>query len=201
MSDDWLDISPPSEKAGLPAVVAAPLDPAARVALIEDCWGRLTMMQRTFLSTLRDERFNARRTARKLEGVVDRASHKRWLHEPDYATVMHLWQAAAAGHALDKDRLLARQDDIVEELLTPKPILHQGAPTGFEEINATGASRANETLMKSAGLLKDKELEVNVGIVGPEFIIQVVQPNGTVRDATPRGVTIDLPPPEDAEWL
>lgn len=200
MSDDWLDISPPEEKAGLPAVVAAPLDPRARVALIEDCWSRLSLSQRTFLTAMREGRFNARRAARKLEGIVARESHIRWMHESDYATVLQLWRAAAAGEALDKDRLLARQDDIVETLLTPKPILHQGVDTGHREVNAAGASRANETLMKAAGLLKDKELDISIGIVGPEFIIQVVEPNGAVRDATPRGVTIDLPAPEDADW-
>lgn len=198
MSDsDWLETEEPT--AHLPAVVEIPVDLAARLALIEDCWSRLTLAQKTFLSALRENRFNARKTARKL-GQVQPTSHKSWLsNRGDYATVFRAWQAAASGDALDRDRLLVRQDDIVETLLTPKPILHQGEHTGFEEVDASAAARANETLMKAAGLLKDKEVDLNIGIIGPAFTIQVVQPAGDVIDVTPRGVPVQLPEP-DADW-
>lgn len=141
-----------------------------------------------------------------------RTSHINWMHEPAYRTIVRLWQGVAGSEALDKDRLLARQDDIVETLLTPKPVLHQGimvrdtrpgAPVDavLEEVEAGAASRANEVLMKAAGLLKDKELEVNVGIVGPGLSIQVMEPNGVVKDATPIGVPIELPEPAEDDWL
>jgi len=194
---DWLDIEPVEEKAGLPAVVSTPLEFAERVALIESCWSKLTEKQKLFLTALRENRFNARRAARKLEGVVARKSHINWMHDTSYSTVVQLWRASAGAEALDKDRLLVRQDDIVETLLTPKPILHQGAPTGLYEVEAAAAGRNNEVLMKAAGLLKDKEVDVNVGLIGPQFTIQVVQPDGSVLDATPKGVTVELP---EADW-
>lgn len=200
MSDDWLDIEPGTslQQVSLLALVELPLDRASRTALARTCWDSLSETQRMLLTALRLHGFNARKVQR--ETGLSRSTHKSWMHNPEYATMFRLWLQEAAGEARDPDRLLARHDDIVEELLTPKPILHQGAPTGYEEIQAAGAARANETLMKAAGLLKDKDLEVNVGIVGPAFTIQVVQADGTVRDATPRGVTIDLPPPEEADW-
>ena len=197
---DWLDIEDPPEKAGLPALVQIPLDFVERTALVQSCWSKLTDKQRLFLTAWRENRYNASAASRALDGHPNRRMHDRWLANPDYATVVRVWRGIAADAAVDRDRLLARQDDIVETLLTPKPILHQGAPTGFEEVNGSAAARANETLMKAAGLLKDKEVDVNVGIVGPAFTIQVVQPDGGVIDATPKGVTIDLPPPEEAEW-
>lgn len=201
MSDDWLEIEQEKipQKAGFPAAVTTALDPAERVKQLEDCWSRLTLQQRTFLTTLREERFNARRTARVLEGKVSRTAHTMWMHDSDYATVVQLWRGAAASEALERDRLVARQDDIVETLMTPKPILHQGVATGHFEVEASAASRANEVLLKVGGHLREKDVEVNVGIVGPAFTIQVVQPDGGVIDATPKGVTIDLPPPEE-EW-
>jgi hypothetical protein len=203
VSDDWLEVEPvtmPATTAGLPAVVNTPMEVAERVALLESCWSRLTLQQRTFLTTLREERFNARRAGRKLAGVVGRTSHHNWMHESDYATVLQLWRGSAASEALDRDRLVARQDDIVETLLTPKPILHQGVSTGFEEVDATGAARANETLLKVGGHLREKEIDVSVGIIGPQFTIQVVQSDGAIIDVTPVGVPVELPEP-DAEWI
>jgi hypothetical protein len=203
VSDDWLEVEPTTvlTQVSLPKALDVPLDYVERTALMQSCWSKLSDKQRLFLTAWRESRYNAVMASRALGGSPGRKAHNRWMDEPEYATVVRIWRGIAADSAMDRDRLLARQDDIVETLLTPKPILHQGSPTGFEEVNAAGASRANETLMKAAGLLKEKELDINLGIVGPAFTIQVVQPNGSVIDATPRGVTIDLPPPEDEEWL
>src|SRR6185437_1956575 len=161
LSDNWLNEPTPA----LPAPAELPVEPRARLALLEECWQRLTPKQRAFLTAFRENRLNASRTSRALYGHRDgRSAHINWLHERDYGTVVRIWQGAAGQEALDKDRLLARQDDIVETLLTPKPVLHQGLPVFdpkrpgeiLEEVEAGGASRANEVLMKAAGLLKDK---------------------------------------------
>ena len=131
--------------------------------------------------------------------------HTRWMNEPDYALVVKVWRANAAASALDRDRLLARQDDIVETLLTPKDILHQGVPTGFQEVEAGAASRANETLMKAAGLLKDKELDINIGIsVGPPTLNIQVMPAPPSQVKVREGVVIDAQftqVPDDESWL
>ena len=201
---DWLDIDPPAPllpAPSLPAVISIPSTFAERVALVEECWSRLTLAQRQFLTMARECRFNQRRALRELgDAAPAKNTVSRWMHNTDYLTVFRLWQAIAGEGALDKDRLLLRQDDIVETLLTPKPILYQGAPTGFEEVDGSAAARANETLMKAAGMLKDKDVEINVGIIGPSLNIQVVMPSGDVRDVTGSGVPVALPKPVDAEW-
>jgi len=153
MTDDWLEIG---EKPTLPATLTE------RVEAIEERWTRLTLAQKTFLSALRDHRFNARSAARELEGQVSRAAHTRWQREdPDYAFVVNAWQANAARDALDPDRLLVRQDLIVEEALTPKEILYQGVGTGHYEVNVSAASRANEVLLDRA-LPKNAEEKARV---------------------------------------
>lgn len=207
MDEDWLDEPVPQ----LPVPTELPVDPRARLALLEECWQRLTAKQRTFLTAFRENRLNARAAARALDMGGGRCtSHTNWMRERDYSTVVRIWQGAAGAEALDKDRLLARQDDIVETLLTPKPVLHQGLPVFdprapgqakiLEEVEAGAAGRANEVLMKAAGLLKDKELDVNIGLVGPSMVIQVMQPDGELKDITPKGVEIALPQPEE-DWL
>jgi hypothetical protein len=199
MSEDWMDITEDS-KSALPVPVELPLDPAARVALAEECWAKLTMKQKAFLTGFRNNRLNARRTERKTG--ISRSLHKSALRDNvHYATIVKLWMGLAGTEALDRDRLLARQDDIVETLLTPKPILFQGHATGHMEVEASAASRANETLMKAAGLLKDKELEVNLGIIGPALNIQVVQNDGTIQELASTGVAVELPEAIEAEWM
>lgn len=197
---DWLDIG--ENIPALPIPVELPIDPHARLALAQQCWAQLTDKQRTFLTAFRENRLNARRTSHVLHGNESgRQAHKGWMHQPNYLTIVRLWRGVTGSEALDKDRLLTRQDDIVETLLTPKPILYQGEPTGYEEIEASAAARANETLMKAAGLLKDKDIEINVGLVGPSLNIQVVQADDTIRHVSNEGVSVELPEPIDAEWL
>lgn len=155
------------------------------------------MKQKTFLSAFRDCGFNARKATRQLGGAVSREAHIAWMHNADYASIVAAWRGSAAADALDRDRLLARQDAIVEELLEPKPILYQGEHTGFEENQASSAAKANETLMKAAGILKDKDVDVNIGLIGPEFVIAVMQRDGTVVSTVPQAVPVELPAWDD----
>lgn len=215
MSDDWLETDPERIPA-LPADVALPDSYAERAALAEAAWGRLDPQQKTFLQAWRDCRYNARAAARQLGINENSKPNTAWMRQPDYALIVRVWRANAAAGALDRDRLLARQDDIVETLLTPKPVLHQGimvldtrpgAKTGavFEEIEAAAAGKANETLMKAAGMLKDKEIEVNVGVViGPPTLNIQVMPTPPSKVAVLQSVPIDAKfteVPSDDEWL
>ena len=197
---DWLDIGDSQQVATLPAEIAVPTTFAERVALVESCWTRLTLKQKGFLTAWRECRYNARAAVRALGLSENTRPMASWMDNTDFATVVTCWRAGGAAMALDKDRLLVRQDDIVETLMTPKPILHQGVPTGFEEVEAGAASRANETLMKAAGLLKDKDLDTSGGLVGPTLIVQIVQVDGKVVDVTPQTVNAELPEPVDAEF-
>lgn len=206
---DWLDTEEPT-KAGLPAVVELPDSYTARAALMEECWSRLTIRQKTFLQAWRDCRYNQRAAMRQLGWGEASKPNTGWMHNADYALVVRVWRANAAASALDKDRLLARQDDIVETLLTPKPVLHQGIPVFhngavLEEVEAGAAARANETLLQAAGVLKSgKDVEVNVGVVIglPTLNIQVM-PTPPSKLAARESVVIDAKFAEmpSEEWL
>lgn len=213
MSEDWLDTGRAGVQTGvqrlvegergegvsggLPAVVELPVDPRARLALVEDCWRQLSELQRLFLTAWRDNRYNATRASEQMGGKPHRKTHERWLTQVAYGTIVKAWLGVASDRALDKDRLIARQDDIVETLLTPKPVLHQGIavldprdPTGtkiLEEIEAGAASKANEVLLRAGGHMRDKDVEVNVGIV--------TSPLPAVRVRSAEGVTVDATPP------
>jgi hypothetical protein len=216
-AEDWLetperptqliDTEKPAD-GGLPGVpmLEAATEAREKRAQFIASWESLTESQRVFLNTWRECRFNTNRTIRVLAGTAhaySKTSVQRWSEIPQYAHVRDLLRTSSIQEILSRDYLAARQEDIVETLLTPKPVLHAGFHTGFYEVEAGAASKANETLLRLGGHMKDKDLEVNVGIVGPQFVIQVVQPDGVVKDITPQGVTIDLPTTaeDNAEWL
>lgn len=199
-ADDWLEGAPEDWIDGeLPAPTltvkpALPTEYGARLTMLQAAWVKLNDKQRRYLSIWRECRLNGRKAA-AIAGIA-RSTVISWNKCSHFVAVRDLWRAEVGEDALNRDRLLARQDDIVETLLTPKPVLHQGADTGFREVDAGAASRANETLMKAAGMLKDKDLEINVGMVGPSLVIQVVQPTGALIDVSPKFVDVNLPEPQ-----
>lgn len=219
MSDEsWLEtggeqlpvVAPETQKPadgllpGMPttALIAAEAAAEKRAKFVA-YWGGLTEHQRVFLNTWRECRFNRNRALRVLAGTSHTSSKTtvyRWQEDPGFTYVAELLRSASVEEILSREYLAARQEDIVETLLEPKPVLHQGFATGYFEVEAGAAGKANETLLKLGGHLKDKEIDVNVGLVGPSFVIQVVQRDGSVIDATPRGVPVSLPEP-DTEWL
>lgn len=221
-SDDWLD--PEKPVAGevelkpaantLPVLSVGPQAIDAGVTALEKraqfvlAWESLTDGQRVFLNTWREMNFNARRTLRVLASTAHSTSKttvNNWQGNPHFELVRNTLREASVEEILSRANLVARQDDIVETALTPKPILYQGRHTGHEEVEVGIAARANETLLRVGGHLKEKDLEVNVGIIGPSFAIQVVQRDGNIIDVTPQRVMISLPEPAeemiDAEWL
>lgn len=218
MNDDWLDAPAPQPivpfegtpaDGGQPGISLKAMEAGA--AAIETrakfvvCWESLSDDQRVFLNTWRECRFNLARTIRVLSNTKHPASKTtlhRWRSGMAFEFVENLMRSSSVQEILNKDYLTVRQEDIVETALTPAPILHQGFATGHFEVELGVASKANETLLKLGGHLKDKDIDVNVGIVGPQFVIQVVQKDGEVRDITPRGVDIELPelPASDDEW-
>ena len=213
-NDDWLDArSRDTPDEGAPAGTTEPelpLSPGSIVAATSAvqarahflvAWESLMDQQRVFLNTWRECRFNANRAVRVLKNTSNATSKTtifNWSANANFEHIRAVLRTASVEEILSRDYLAARQEDIVETLLEPKPILHQGLSTGHFEVEAGAASRANETLLRLGGHLKDKDPVLNVGLVGPSLVIQVVQPNGTVIDATPKHVTIEqLPPPAD----
>lgn len=211
-NDDWPDTVDERVPA-LPAqVVELPAQYVARAALCEQAWGRLSVKQKTFLSAWRDCRYNVRAACKQLGLSENYKPNTLWMHEPDYAMVVRIWRANAAADAIDRDRLLARQEDIVETLLTPKPIFHQGIAMldehgkPYHEVEAGAAGKANEVLMKVAGMLKDKEIEVNVGVqIGPPTLNIQVMPMPPSKNVRAEHVAIDAKfteaPSDNGEWL
>lgn len=192
MEDDWLSVETPEdwlsteptasvpaviEKPGLTALPAMPESSGAKLELLQQCWDLLTAKQQVFINMLRDCRWNGRAAERALSTTLGSVSHgsvMNWQRsDANYQFVVKVLRQDDAGAVLDKDKLLLRQDDIVEQLMTPTPILHQGTVTGFFENRAPAASKANETLMKAAGLLKSDEHATRhvvrfVNLAGPE---------------------------------
>lgn len=191
MNDDWLEVETPDDwlstepTSALPAVIeepgltARPVLPesaATKLLKMRECVARLSSKQQYYIETLRNCRWNERAAIKALSNTpfaITRTAVWRWREKEDYAYVYNILKADAAGNVLDTDKLLLRQEDIIEQLMTPQPILHQGAATGYFENRAPAASKANEVLMKAAGLLKNDEQTTRhvvrfVNLAGPE---------------------------------
>jgi hypothetical protein len=163
-------------------------------------WSLLSENQKVFLNTWRECGFNARKAMRVLSNTahsVSKTTTMNWQDNSEYEYVRTMLRAASVTEILNKDYLTVRHEDIVETLLTPKPILHQGVATGHYEVEAGAAGKANEVLLRMGGHLKEDKQEINVGLVGPSLVIQVVQPTGQVIDVTPKHVSVNLPAPAD----
>lgn len=159
------------------ADVELPLEAKKQSAILMECWGRLTQQQQVYLKLLKQNGFNVRKTVRKMEGTPDAVSRTtvnfRWAVEDDFALVLKIITTTAVGDIVKKERLLLRAEEIAEEALEPKPILHKGLPTGFYENQPDTALRANEQLMKATGVLRDAQQSTRVtvrlvNLAGPE---------------------------------
>lgn len=208
VGEDWLEgavTATSTESADTAPIevstLTLPAVPDERNALISQAWGELTDLQRFYLEVAEHNRFVYAATARSKEwtGLVPcpaRFSVRRWMKQPAFKLMMNVMKASAANEALSKDDIIVHAAAIREKALTPKPILYQGDPTGFTEIQGDVALRANEQLAKLGGHLKQED--VAQGQQGPALLVQIIQKEGQVVDVTPRGVTIDLPGPHGA---
>jgi hypothetical protein len=205
--DDWLSVTDSGEIAdeekpadtSLPGIGALMLVAEAqeRKAKFISAWSGLTDKQRVWLNTWRECRFNANKAIRVLANTghaVSKTLQQNWQEKESYAYVRDLLRQASVEEILNRDHLALRHDDIVETLLTPQPILHQGIATGHYEVQAGAAGKANEVLLRLGGHLKERE-DINIGMIGPSLVIQVVQPSGNIIDVTPQHVRVDLPAP------
>lgn len=159
------------------ADIELPVDSKKQSELLMDCWSRLSPQQQLYLKLLKQNGWNVRKTVRCMEGTPDAVSRTtvnfRWPEDDDFAFVLKVMTHTAVGDVVKKERLLLRADEIAEEALEPKPILHKGLPTGFYENQPDTALRANEQLMKATGLLRDAQQSTRVtvrlvNLAGPE---------------------------------
>lgn len=209
----WLDLD--AEEPDQQLIVAAgpaPVvsgDPIARIREFDAAWAVLTTQKQAFLVQLQKYGFNARRTVRAMGAAApNQTTTSRWVkNDPNYAIVLRIMKQDATGDVLERERLILRQDECVESLLTPKPVLYQGIPvrdmrdptgnTILEEVEAAAAAKVNETLLRVGGHLRDEQEKS--AFTGPALIVQVTnQITGEVEHVTAVGVVPQLPPPS---WL
>jgi hypothetical protein len=178
----------------LPAVIAPrdvtepPVDAGRRAKMLDKAWNKLNKKQKVYLTLLRENRFNQRATDRLLALTPDKVSRttvRNWINlNEDFAFVLKVMKTVEAGASIDRERLLLRAEEIADSALEPTPILYQGMPTGFYENYKDTALRANEQLMKAAGMLKGDEKTQRV-------VVRVVNLAGP-EDPTPPKQVIDV---------
>lgn len=195
---DFLDIG--DEPAPAFPVVARdpPSDPMDRVKAFEKAWKKISLDQKKYLGALKDCNF---RQGKAIEAIgKTRTYHStvfRWRANEHYAFLEKAMKADLVKDILERERLVIRQDNIVEDLLEPKPILYQGAPTGFYENQPAAAAKVNETLLRVGGHMKEDDQVAQRG--GPALVIQLTdRVGGEVIREVKVGVIPELPAPS---WM
>ena len=193
----FLDID--DDVPALPVVaVEAPSDPMERVRAFEKAWAELSDPQKKYLAALKDNSF---RQGKAIEAIGKTRTYNstvyRWRSNEHFAFIEKAMKADVVKDILERERLVIRHDNIVEDLLEPKPILYQGAPTGFYENQAGQAAKVNETLLRVGGHLKEEDQVAQRG--GPALVIQLTDRiGGEVIREVKVGVVPELPAPS---WL
>jgi hypothetical protein len=196
----FLDIGDESDAVPAFPVVAPdpPSDPMDRVRAFEKAWAEITPAQKQYLAALKDCNFRQGKAIEAIGKTTTYASTVyRWRANEHYAFLEKAMKADVVKDILSREKLIIRQDNIVEDLMEPKPILYQGAPTGFYENQAGQAAKANETLLRVGGHMKEDDQVAQRG--GPALIIQLTNRiGGEVISEVNVGVVPELPAPS---WL
>lgn len=198
MSGEWDDIEDHVPVPALRTEVAEVGDPVERMKRFDKAWNALTIVQKTFLHTWQNSRFNAQKAISKLGKSRDyRSVICRWRRDnEDFAFCEKVMKSDATAEVLERERLTLRQDEIAEAGLAKVPILHQGIDTGFREYADLGvALRANETLLRQGGHLKDEQPAA--AFTGPALVVQLTTKIGEVVQETKIGVAPVVPVPEE----
>ena len=197
----WDDID--DDVPALPVVVQEIVDLKERVISFEAAWKTLTTRQQKFLETWRDCNYNLRKTARALGDQTQ--AHARWVKGPDFALCMDVMRRVEATQILNREKLIIRHDELVESLMTEKPVLHQGIPVYMDgkplmQIEASAAAKVNKDLLEIGGHAKPEQ-QTSFG-AGPALIIQVTNKiGGEVISQVTAGAIPQHAPPEEDEWL
>jgi hypothetical protein len=183
----------------LPVVARdAPSDPLERLRAFETAWAELSVQQKGYLAKLKECNF---RQGKALEAFGKTKTYAstvfRWRANEHYAFIEKAMKADMVKDILERERLIIRQDNIVDDLLEPKPILYQGAPTGFYENQPAAAAKVNETLLRVGGHMKEDDQVAQRG--GPALVIQLTNRiGGEVISEVKVGIVPELPAPS---WL
>ena len=128
---------------------------------------RLTLVQRFYIRLLVECETIAAAERRLTDAgyKYDRVTLYRWRQKPDFAEALQLsenYRFDCLG--ISKERVMNAADKVRELALTPRPILHKGRKTGFEEIELGHALRAIEFLGKGVGISDNASQRVQVNI-------------------------------------
>ena len=157
---DWLELPDPDEavldalldEGSLPQVGAMPPAelPAAQGAVVA-ALRRLSWRQRLYLRAFLEggaTKRGAKRVMRdwgKAQHIPSDRTLATWPHVHAYAEALTLLKRHFSANAgLDRDSVIIKTGQVLEDAMTPKPILHQGVPTGFYEYEGNVAMRALE---------------------------------------------------------
>ena len=196
----FLDIDD-EETPALPVVARdQPSDPLERLRAFESAWAEISPVQKQYLGALKDCNF---RQGKALDAIGRPKTYAstvyRWRTNEHYAFLEKAMKADLVKDILEREKLIIRQDNIVEDLLEAKPILYMGGPTGFIENQAGQAAKVNETLLRVGGHLKEDDQVAQRG--GPALIIQLTsRVGGEVISEVNVGVLPELPGPTPS-WL
>ena len=196
----WDDID--DDVPALPVAVSEIVDLGERIKTFEAAWKKLSPRQQKFLETWQLCNFNARKTARALGDQTQ--AHARWVKGPDFALCMDVMRRVEATQILNREKLIIRHDELVESLMTEKPVLHQGIPVYMDgkplmEIEAAAAAKVNKDLLEIGGHAKPEQ-QTSFG-AGPALIVQVTNKiGGEVISTVNVGVVPNLPGPAE-DWI
>ncbi len=196
----FLDID--DDVPALPAVVQQITDFSEQTAYFRSSWSALSARQQNFLQKMEECNFNESKTSRALNDKTQ--TYRRWHGDANYALCLDVMRKCASGQILKKEPLILRHNELVESLMTPKPVLHQGIPVMHDgkilmEIEAGAAAKVNMDLIELGGHKPKEDQKVNYGN-GPALVIQVLASDGTVQIAqVNNGVEMKPPVPSFLE--
>lgn len=197
MSDegDWLNPTAPADSP-LAVIPVVPETAAARDAKLVAVFSALTPKQRTLLQALQLNYFNFNKTNKLLAATsdhVDRKTYYMWRRNDNAFAYALMILKAQAVEALDTNRTLLRVAEIAEDALDPKPVYFKGEPTGEMRTDYTAALKATELQMRNKKLLGEDKEAGGFGGRQITLAVQIVMPTGEVKEATRKGVIIDVP--------
>jgi hypothetical protein len=99
---------------------------------------------------------------------VSLAIVNKWLKRPYFIEALQARSRYLAGQ-ITKDSVLINAKNIMEEALTPQPILHQGEDTGFRKMELGAALTANEQIGKALGAFNKDESGKTIVVIDIDF--------------------------------
>ena len=86
--------------------------------------------------------------ARKM-ALPDSSVITRWFQRPDFLRALDLMKKVYLDSAgLDPTSVMLKAGTVYDKAMTPQPVLYQGEPTGFEQVDLSSAMRSVEFLGK-----------------------------------------------------